>query len=110
MSRRRETLVAIRTKLWPQLIQTHPYGRPIEPSPGILSVDLWIPPEFPEDVDGQLFGASRIPDQARDYARHTIMVRVEKGVESGRACRSVDRVNHIASSIHTNSTPPATCL
>ncbi len=75
------SLVPVAAREAAQFVESHPDGGAIEPRAGVIALRAGLTPQFPEDFDGQFFGARGIFHDASNHPRDAFVVRVEEGLE-----------------------------
>jgi hypothetical protein len=65
-----------------QLVEGHANRGSIEPSTRpIVLHGIWIPPDLPEDVDGDFLRACRVANDTDNYAGNAFVMNVKEGLK-----------------------------
>ena len=87
----------------PQLIQPGMYGGAVQPSARLIAVGTRAPPQFAEDLHGELFRASGVANDPGDQARHPGVVKMEDRLEIERRRRGREILGSLTACVHITS-------
>jgi hypothetical protein len=62
-----------------KVVESETDGGAVEPATGFLVIGFGVAPELPEGFDGNLFGAGRVADYARNDSDDPLVALVEEG-------------------------------